>query len=82
MVRAMCGVQLKDRKRCIYLMFMLAFVVTMDLLAMASGVHWYSHVLRREVDHILRRAFDFDVEGQRKKGRPKRTWKSRLRKKV
>ena len=24
---------------------------------------------------MLRRAIDFEVEGQRKKGRPKRTWK-------
>ena len=24
---------------------------------------------------VLRRALDFEVEGQRKKGRPKRTWK-------
>ena len=49
---------------------------------MANSVRWYGHVLRREDDHILRMALDFEVEGQRKKGRPKRTWKSRLRKKV
>ena len=28
---------------------------------------------------MLRRAFDFEVEGQRKKSRPRRTWKGRLR---
>ena len=26
----------------------------------------------------LRRALDFEVEGQRKKGRPKRTWKKQF----
>ena len=29
-------------------------------------------VLRREDGHFFRRALDFEVEGQRKKGRPKR----------
>ena len=28
--------------------------------------------------HILRRALDFEVEGQRKKGRQKRTWKTQV----
>ena len=46
MVRAMCGVQLTDRKRSTYLMFMLGLKKTMDQLAMASSVHWYGHELR------------------------------------
>ena len=37
----------------------------MDLLAMANSVHWYGHVLRREDGNILKRASDFEVEGQR-----------------
>ena len=32
-------------------------------------------VLRREDGHVLRRDLDYEVGGQRKKGRPKRTWK-------
>ena len=32
-------------------------------------------MLRREDGHVLRRALEFDVEGQRKKGRPKMMWK-------
>ena len=44
----------------------------MILLAMAKSVCWYGLVLRREDGHVLRRALDFDVEGQRKKG--KRSW--------
>ena len=47
---------------------------TIDKLAMANSVHWYGHVLRRVDGHVLR-ALDFEVEGQRKKGRPKKTWK-------
>ena len=71
MVIAMCGVQLKDRKRSTDLMFMLGLKETMDQLAMANCVRWYGHALRREDSHVLRRALDFEVESQR---RPKRTW--------
>ena len=71
MVRAMCGVQLKDRKRSTDLMFMLDLSYAIDQLTMASSVHWYGYVLRREDGHVLRRALDFEAEGQRK--RPKRT---------
>ena len=54
-------------------MFMLAFSESIDQLAMANSVRWHGIVLRREESHVLRRAFDFEVEGQRKKGRPMRT---------
>ena len=66
---------LKDRKRSTDLMFMLGLKGTIDWLAMANSVCWYGHVLRREDGHFLRRSLDFEVEGQMKKGRPKRTWK-------
>ena len=72
MVRAICGVQLKDRKRSTDLMFMLGLKDRIEELAMANSVRWYGHVLRREDGHVLRRALDFKVEAQRKKGRPKR----------
>ena len=57
---------------------MLGFNETIDQLAMANSVHWYGHVLRREDDHVLRRALDFEVDGQRKKQRWKRTWKRQV----
>ena len=66
----MCEVQFKDRKRSTDLMFMLGLKETIDQLAMANSVRWYGHVLRR--------ALDFEVEGERKKGRPKRTWKKQV----
>ena len=61
MVRAMCGVQLKDRKRSRDLLFMLGLKESIDQLAMANSVHLYAHVLRREDGHVLRRALDFEV---------------------
>ena len=65
-------------KRSTDLMVMLGLWETIDQLAMANYVRWYGHVLRREDGHVLRRALDFEAEGQRKKGRPKRTWKKQV----
>ena len=94
MVRAMCGVQLKDRKRSTDLTLMLGLNETIDQLAMANSVCWNGHVLRREDghvlrredghvlrredSHVLRRALDFEIEGHRKKGRLKKTWKRQV----
>ena len=63
-------------------MFMLGLNVTMDQLAVENSVHWYVHVLRREDGHVFRRAIDFEVGGQRKKGGRRGDGKGRLRKKV
>ena len=68
----------QNQKRSMGLMFMLGFNETTDQLAMANSVHWYGHVLRREDGHVLRWALDFEVEGQRKKWRPKRTLKKQV----
>ena len=46
MLRAMCGVQLKDRKKYV---LMLDVIKTIDLLAMADSVCWYGHVLKKRV---------------------------------
>ena len=61
MLRVMCGVQLKDRKRSTDVMFMLGLSEPIDLLAMANSVRWYSDVLRREDGHVLRMVLKFEV---------------------
>ena len=53
---------------------------TINQLAMANSVRWYGHVLRREDGRVLRRALDFQVECQRKKGMSKRLRRGRLEK--
>ena len=62
-------------KRSKDLMLVLGLNETIDQLTMANSVHWCDHVLRREDGHVLRRASYFEVEGKRKKGKLKRTWK-------
>ena len=63
-----------DKKSTRDLMHMLDLNETIDQLAKANSVHWYGHVLRKDKNNFLRRAFDFKVEGTRKIGRPTKTW--------
>ena len=80
MVTAMCGVQLKDRKRSKDLMLMLGLNETISQLAMANNVCWYAHVLRRDDGHVLR-TLDLRLKvKERNKGR--KHGRSRQRKKV
>ena len=45
---------------------------------MADSFCLHGHVLRTEDGNFLRKALDFEVEGQRKNGSPKRTWKRQV----
>ena len=73
-----CGVQLKDRRISTDMMLMLGLKETIYQFAMANNIHSRGHVWRREDGNILRMTLDFEVEGQRKKGRPKRMWKMQV----
>ena len=55
---------------------------TSDQLDMENSVLWYGHVLNRKDGHVLRRALDSEVEGQRKKEKLKRTWKKQVEEKI
>ena len=80
MVRAMCGAKLMEKKRTEDLMEMLGLKETVVQMAKANGVRWYGHVLRRDVRHVLRKALEFEVRGNRKRGRPKKMWKTQVEK--
>ena len=56
-------------------MEMLALKETEVQMTKANGVRWYGHVLRRDDGHVLRKALEFEVKGNRKRGRPKKPWK-------
>ena len=43
-LKAMCGVQLKDRKKSMDLMFMFCLNEAVDQLAVANSICWYGHV--------------------------------------
>ena len=71
-----------DRKTTKEQMDMLGLKETVDQLATANGVRWYGHVLRRDDDSVLRVALDLEVNGNRKRGRPKKTWKKQVKEKT
>ena len=41
-------------------------------------VRWYGHVVRRDDESILKKAMMLQENGQRKRGRPKQTWKRQV----
>jgi len=38
-------------------------------------LHWYEHVLRKDDDDWVKKCMEYEVEGTRPRGRPKRTWR-------
>jgi len=64
-----CGMKLMDKKNTDELMDMLG----LNKMAIASGVRWFGHVLRRDETNVLREALQFNVDGRRGRGRPRNT---------
>ena len=62
MVRLMCGMKLKDR------------LPSKELVLQQNRLHWYGHVLRKDDDDWVKKCTEYEVEGPRARGRPKRTW--------
>ena len=60
------------------LMEMLGLMETLDRMAKANGVRWYGHVIRRDDDSTLKKAMMMEVNGKRKRGRPKMTWRRQV----
>ena len=42
---------------------------------LANSVCWRGHVLRRDDGHVMKRALNFDIEGEMKKRKQKNRWK-------
>jgi len=82
MVRAMCGMKLMDRKNTDELMDMLRINETFDKMAIASGVPWFGHVLRRDESDVLREVLQFKVDERRRRGWPRNTWKKQVEKEM
>ena len=54
MMRALCVVEMIEKRRSQELMSLLGLKNSLDGLARASGVRWYKHVLRRDNSDVLR----------------------------
>jgi len=40
-----------------------------------KSLRWYGHVLRKEDNDWVKKCMEYEVEGARPKGRPKKTWR-------
>ena len=78
MIRAMCGVKLKEKRNTKELMNMLGIAETIDMVAKRNSMRWYGHVLRRDEEDVLKKALNFKVDGKRRRGRPRKTWKDQV----
>ena len=77
-MRSMCGVELVDGKNTEDLIKMLDLKEFLDKMAQANEVRWNGHVVRRDEESVLKKAMMLQVNGQRKRGRPKQTWKRQV----
>jgi len=78
MVRWMCGVKLKDRLPSKELRERLG-IDDIALVLQQYRLHWYGHVLRKADDDWVKKCMEYEVEGPRPRGRPKRTWREVVR---
>ena len=74
----MCEVKLIKKYSGKEFMKLLALEKTLDRRAKAKGMRWYGHVLRKNIDDVVRIALDFKVAGRRMRGRPKMSWRRQV----
>ena len=77
-VRWMCGVKLKDRLPSKELRERIG-VNDIALILQQNRLRWYGHVLRKDDDDWVKKCMEYEVEGSRPRGKPKRTWKEVVR---
>jgi len=75
MVRWMCGVKLKDRLPSMELRELRERLGVDDiaLILQQNRLRWYGHVLRKDDNDWVKKCMEYEVEGSRPRGRPKRT---------
>ena len=73
-VRWMCGVKLKNRLPSKELRERLG-IDDIALVLQQNRLRWYGHVLRKDDDDWVKKCMEYEVEGPRPRGRPKRTWR-------
>ena len=80
MVRRICNVKVKDSVLSKELRERLG-IDDIILILQQNRLQWYGHVLQKEDTDWSKKSMEYEVEGSRPGGRPKRTW-SRLCKKI
>ena len=78
MLRWMCGVTREDRIRNEYVRGSTK-VVEISKKIQEGRLRWYGHLLRRDEDHVGRQIMEMEVEGRRRRGRPRKRWRDCIR---
>ena len=78
MVRWMCGVSLKDRKRSEDLCNLLGINCVADVMR-RGRLRWFGHLERKGVDDWVSACRGLVVEGTRGRGRSRKTWEQCVR---
>jgi len=79
MVRWMCNVKVKDGVLSKELRERLA-IDDIILILQQNRLQWYGHVLGKEDTDWVKKCMEYEVEGSRPRGRPKRTWREVVQK--
>ena len=74
MLRWMSGVTREDRIRNEYIRGSTK-VIEVSKKVQEGRLRWYGHLLRREDDHVGRRTMEMEVQGRRRRGRPRKRWR-------
>jgi len=75
----MCNVKVKDRVPSKELRKRLG-IDDIILILQQNRLRWYGHVLQKEDTDWVKKCMEYEVEGSRPRGRPKRTWKEVVQK--
>ena len=79
MLRWMVGVTRRDRIRNVYIRGTVK-VLEVSRKIQEARMRWYGHLRRRDgEDHVGRETMEMEVEGSRRRGRPKTRWKDCIR---
>jgi len=74
-----CDVKVKDRVPSKELRGRLG-IDDIILVLQQNRLQWYGHVLRKEDTDWVKKRMEYEVEGSRTRGRPKRTWREVVQK--
>lgn len=78
MLRFSCGVTKKDRVENRYIRGSIKVTEASKKLK-ENKLRWYGHIKRRDENELVRKMLDMDVQGRRRRGRPKKRWMDGVR---
>ncbi|XP_068229436.1 uncharacterized protein [Palaemon carinicauda] len=78
MLRWMSGVSREDLIKNDYIRWSTK-VVEISKKVQEGRLRWYGHLMRRDEDHVGRHTMKMEVQGRRRRGRPRKRWRDCVR---